>query len=270
MWVPYYSVHFNDSRVGLRAFHLLREFSIQRQLAPPRYMITITEEFLARKRPADWKKAEEFDEKMKGKVGKLMEPKDRRKAVMNQKATSVADIAAVLKIQEEELFRANQPGGEVSGEAKEDSGLIMEGPEGEWKEAGEAKEGEAGEGEAKEQGEPKKEKVITKAYLRRQEVAKKKEEIRAQKVAERIESLEKALSWQHGEVKVKVPENVNDGQVKVLWVDLQDSQYAESWPGSVIHGELNMTRDHVMPGMKNYGQDVIAMDNFAEKEKAQP
>ncbi|RJE23731.1 hypothetical protein PHISCL_03924 [Aspergillus sclerotialis] len=272
MWVPYYSVHFNDARVGLRAFHLLREFSIQRQLAPPRYMITITEEFLARKRPSDGKKAEEFDKKMEGKVGKLMEPKDRRKAVMNQKATSVADIAAVLKIQEQE-FRANQPGGEVSEEAKEDDGLITEGLESEGKEAGEAKEkeeGEADQGEAKEEGEPKKkEKVITKAYLRRQEIAKKKEEIRAQKVAERIESLEKALSWHKGEVKVKVPENVPDGQVRILWMDLQDSQYAESWPESVSHGELQMTRDHVMPGMKNYGEDVIAMDNFAEKEEAQ-
>ncbi|RHZ66492.1 mitochondrial 54S ribosomal protein mL67 [Aspergillus thermomutatus] len=103
MWVPYYSVHFTDSMIGLRAYHLLREFSMQRQLAPPREMITITEQFLAQKRPRNPEEAKKFDEKYADKIGWLMEKKDRARAVMDQKATSVADIAAVLSIQEDEI-----------------------------------------------------------------------------------------------------------------------------------------------------------------------
>ena len=51
MWVPYYSVHFGEARIGLHAYRLLREFSMQRQLAPPPEMITVTEDYLALKRP---------------------------------------------------------------------------------------------------------------------------------------------------------------------------------------------------------------------------
>ena len=263
MWVPYYSVHFNDSQVGLRAFHLLREFSLQRQLAPPRDLITITEDWIAKKRPVDRKEAEEFDEKMQGKVGKLMEPKERAKAVMNQKATSVADIAAVLKIQEEESKAT------VSGrveELEEEDGLIEEGGESQGKEAA-----EGNGGETQEDGQPKKDgKVITKAYLKRKEIADKKEATRAKKVAERIESLEKALSTPKRPVKIRVPANKNkgDGPVKVLWIDLQDSQYAQAWPENVRHGELETTRDHVIPGAKQeYDLDVIARANFRERKR---
>lgn len=103
MWVPYYSVHFDDATVGLRAYQLLREFSLQRQLSPPKEMITMNEKWLEQKRPKDPLEAEKFNEEMDKRVGCILDKKERARILMDQKATSVADIAAVLSIQEEEL-----------------------------------------------------------------------------------------------------------------------------------------------------------------------
>lgn len=103
MWVPYYSVHFGDARLGLRAYQLLREFSMQRQFSPPPEMITVTKEFLDAKRPKDPLAAEEFDRLNKKRIGHPMEKKERARVLMDQKATSVADIAAVLGIQHKEV-----------------------------------------------------------------------------------------------------------------------------------------------------------------------
>lgn len=103
MWTPYYSVHFGDARLGLRAYQLLREFSMQRQLDPPKEMITVTEKYLASKRPKEAVEAEEYDENNKRRIGQIMNKKERARVLMNQTATSVADIAAVLAIQEEEV-----------------------------------------------------------------------------------------------------------------------------------------------------------------------
>ncbi|KAL2011388.1 hypothetical protein VTN00DRAFT_4106 [Thermoascus crustaceus] len=226
MWVPYYSVHFSDSKVGLRAYHLLREFAMQRQLAPPREMITITEEFLERKRPRDPSEAKKFDEKFKPKIGWLMDKKQRARVLMDQKATSVADVAAVLKIQEEEI---------KSGFADGKRGYL------------------------------------TRTARRRRREAREREREVAEKNAERIAKLEQALSTP--EVEVKIQETQGNGEykvegdeVKILWADVHDAQYAESWPERVKHGELELTRDHVMPGEKVLGTDVLVNEPFNEKQ----
>lgn len=237
MWVPYYSVHFNDSKIGLRAYHLLREFSMQRQLSPPREMITITEELLARKRPQDLTKAKEFDEKFKGKVGKLMPPEWRTRVVMDQKATSVADIAAVLAIQEEEIKNG-----------------FADGKRG----------------------------YLTRTARKRRREARQKEQEIAAKNAERVAEFEREVLNAKGflkdqplELKIQVPdEDVNSeyhlegDQVKILWNDIHDAAYAESWSDRVTHGELRVTRDHVMPGQKLllYGLDTLANHGFKERE----
>ncbi|KAJ6144932.1 hypothetical protein N7470_008827 [Penicillium chermesinum] len=103
MWAPYYSVHFSNSRLGLRAYQLLREFSMQRQLSPPPEMITVTEELLAAKRPKNPVEAEEFDKMNLKRIGKTMEKKERARVLMDQRATSVADIAAVVSIQDQAI-----------------------------------------------------------------------------------------------------------------------------------------------------------------------
>lgn len=208
MWVPYYSVHFTDSKVGLRAYHLLREFSLQRQLAPPREMITITEEFLAQKRPRDPIEAEKFDKEYKDKVGWLMRPKDRARAVMDQKATSVADVAAVLAIQEEEIKSGFADG--------------MRG-------------------------------YLTRTARKRRRAARAKEARLALERAERVARFEDQLStdkvqFQIQEANLHGEYELQDDEVMILWKDVQNARYAETWPDRVKHGELELSFDHVMMG----------------------
>ncbi|KAL4802118.1 transcriptional regulation of mitochondrial recombination-domain-containing protein [Aspergillus unguis] len=235
MWVPYYSVHFKDSQVGLRAYHLLREFSMQRQLDPPREMITITEKFLNQKRPRNPNEHEKFDEKFKDKIGWLMEKKDRARAVMDQKATSVADISAVLSIQEKEIG----------------DGFA---------------EGKTG--------------YLTRNERRRRRAARKKEAAKAEEHAQRISEFEAALSTSQVTYKVQdlesakestaeaTPRSAND-PVKILWTDIHNARFAESWPARVLHGELDLSRDHVMPGQKPApGVEILAHKQFKERATA--
>lgn len=193
-------------------------------------MITITERFLDQKRPRDREEAEEFDEEYEGKVGKLMKKKDRARAVMDQKATSVADIAAVIGIQEQEKEEAAQ----------------KTGPDGEEKLA------------------------KTKAGQKRQRIAKRRAKAYEEAVKERVENFAKALSTPEVEYKIQVPEAVQDDQVKILWTDLQDAKYAQSWPESVRHGELRkMSHGHVMPDQRpGYAENVATEDTLEEPASA--
>ena len=220
MWLPFYSVHFSDAKQGLRAYHLLREFSVQRQLAPPRDMITITPELLDRKRPQDPLKAEAFNEQYVPRIGKLMPPEWRRKAVMDQKATSVADIAAVIAIQEEEIANGF--------------------------------------------GQPKSKELKRAARIRKRKALREERSLRRRRKAQlkqfeqqvlnntRLLAVPKEISQEYGEVKFKIRQDANDldseyhlsnDQVKVMWTDINDAYYAESWPERVIHFKLNDSRD---------------------------
>ncbi|KAL2838803.1 transcriptional regulation of mitochondrial recombination-domain-containing protein [Aspergillus pseudoustus] len=227
MWAPYYSVHFTNSKVGLRAFHLLREFSKQRQLDPPREMITITENYLAQKRPRDPEEAEKFDEKYADKVGWLMEKKDRARAVMDQKATSVADISAIIAIQEEEIHNG--------------FGVYRRGR-------------------------------ISHNARRRRAAARRKDAARATEHDERISKFEETLSTDKAEYKVIKPEEISDSgpleadSVKILWTDMHDARFAQSWPVRVVHGELDLSRDHVMASQKRIEGELLASYGFKERE----
>ncbi|KAJ5370652.1 uncharacterized protein N7496_006744 [Penicillium cataractarum] len=208
MWTPYYSVHFGDARLGLRAYQLLREFSLRRQMSPPPEMITVTEEFLASRRPKDPSDAEEFDRLNKKRIGHPMEKKERARVLMDQKATSVADIAAVLEIQENEI----------------ENGILD-----------------------KEQWRQK----HFRSQRRRQREAMAQEAERAEQNQARIEALEQQLSEREG-VEVKIGE-IGDypktpGDVKILWRDVHDANYAASWPTKVQHGELEIKRDNIIGG----------------------
>ncbi|KAF7718514.1 Uncharacterized protein PECH_003675 [Penicillium ucsense] len=208
MWIPYYSVHFGDARLGLRAYQLLREFSLRRQLSPPPEMVTVSEEFLASRRPKDPTEAEEFDRLNKKRIGHPMEKKERARVLMDQKATSVADVAAVLEIQEKEIA----------------DGILD-----------------------KEQWRHKQ--FPSKRRRQREAIAQEAE--RAEEYNARIEALERQLSEREG-VEVKIGE-IGDypetaGDVKILWRDVHDANYAASWPAKVQHGELELKRDNIIGG----------------------
>lgn len=231
MWVPYYSVHFGDARLGLRAYQLLREFSLQRQLSPPPEMITVTEEFLAAKRPTDPLEAEKFDKLNKKRIGAVMEKKERARVLMDQKATSVADIAAVLAIQEK---------------AVADGFLNKEYKRG----------------------------YLTRRARQRRRLARLREEAQTETNAARIKALEEELAKHFDEeTEVKIgeedPAYPDSPEVfKVLWRDVHDARYAESWPTSVQHGELETIRSHVIGSERRLvGTDeVITEHEFKERK----
>lgn len=232
MWVPYYSVHFGDARLGLRAYQLLREFSLQRQLSPPPEMITVTEEFLAAKRPRDPLAAEEFDRLNKKRVGHVMEKKERARVLMDQKATSVADIAAVLAIQEKEV----------------ENGFLDK----------EYKRG-----------------YLTRRARQRRRLTRLREEAQAEANTARVKALEEQLSKmvsEDAEVKIREEDPAYPDRpeaVKVLWQDVHDARYAESWPASVEHGELELMRNPVIGTERQLAGDkeVVTEHEFKERKE---
>ncbi|KAK2748140.1 hypothetical protein FQN57_001264 [Myotisia sp. PD_48] len=211
MWTPYFSIHFPTPSLGLQAYKLLREFSMRRQLEPPAEMITHSEESLARKRPRDLLEAKEWDEKHSHRKGHVMMKKDRARVLMDQKATSVADVAAVLSLIEQH---------EAKQKENETDGVQSPG------------------------------KLSNKAR-RRVIRAQRQQEKHEQVVRERIAELERDMSSETTGVKIDIEGenrdyNVQDGQINLLWIDLQDAQYAKSWPDSVKHGELAQTNEHII------------------------
>lgn len=220
MWVPYYSVHFDDAKVGLRAYHLLREFSMQRQLAPPKQLVSITEEWLDKRRPKEPEEAKEFDEEYENKVGLLMKKRDRARAVMSQKATSVADIAAVIAIQEEEMKNG-----------------FADGKRG----------------------------YMTRTFRKRRTIGRMREQKASEAAAKRVQEFEELVGYKIGDITGVREYDLQPKEVKILWNDIHDAQWASTWPERVSHGVLDMTTQHIIPGQKRVEDDDILVENsFAE------
>ncbi|WEW61124.1 hypothetical protein PRK78_006614 [Emydomyces testavorans] len=231
MWIPYFSIHFPSQSLGLSAYKKLREFAVQRQLSPPVASITNTEETLAQKRPRDPLEAEKWDKIWKPRIGQIMIKKHRARVLMSQKATSVADVAAVLALQEAYAKKLEEEGKQY--EKKSDK--------------------------------EKKKKLSHKARKRLFR-ARAKEKAVEERVRQRIAALERALSRKGIEAKIDDKgelddHKVADGEVKILWTDLQDAQYAETWPESVRHGELEPVREHII-GAKLKIEDQQSMEEI--------
>jgi hypothetical protein len=212
MWTPYFSMHFPSPTTGLEAYRLLREFSIRRQLSPPTDIITNSDANLSRKRPKDPLEAEKWDKEWKPRMGQIMQKKLRARILMDQKATSVADVAAVLTIQEEKAEKAAAQGGEAAG---------------------------------------KKQRKLSHRARKRIARARRLQQQHEKKIRERIRCIEHDLSSKN--IKVKITnkgqlerKDLSEKDVKILWTDIQDAQYAESWPKGVIHGKLSPVRGHII------------------------
>lgn len=228
MWAPYFSVHLPSSAAGHDAFRLLREFSLRRQLEPPKEMITVTEDLVARRRPKSITEAKEYDDNWNRQIGFIMNQDLRARALMDQKATSVADIAQVLEIVRHKIF-----------------GVAKTEPEPE-AESGETTTAAADSGN---NGETKKLSNRAKKRIRLEKLRQEKLEIAAQ---ERLHELERQLS-RHREM-FKIAEstdqtqhlNVPTGEARIFWVDPKDAEYAPAWPDFTVHGMLNRADEHVM------------------------
>ena len=216
MWVPFFSVHFNEAQVGLNVYNLVRQFALLRQLSPPKEMITVTKEYLDSKRPLDPRDQKEWDDHNMGRLGQIMKQKERARVLMDQKATSIADIAFVIGKYSKDILEG-LPGYTKSGYK------------------------------------------TLKARKRRRAALKAATELAADR-AEQVSSLEEQLQ---AEIRtdLSLPEAQ---QVKILWNDLYDAQYAQEWPEFIHHGQLRWTRNHIIGQEAVEGTNVITDGTFEE------
>lgn len=248
VWRPYFSIHFpeNDGgrKVGLKTYQRLLEFSMRRQLDPPQEDLMTTQ--------ADVDKAVHdagsplvireryFDRDIKHRrqlhlplLGQKLPQHLRAQKLMNQKASSVADTAFVLGLameKLEELFRSNYS-------SEQDLASRTE----------------------------QKLKKIGRRGRKRLRAIRSAEEEKAVEIAQRSElatsvdvkngtpPMDKHIADQlsmefdaavegRSNRLVDVPPMENtydeDCNIHVLWADLRDGTFAQSWPSGVSHGEL--------------------------------
>lgn len=107
MWTPYFSLHFpptiHGAEAGMLAYRRLRELSLQRQLSPPREMVEATQTDVDDKKakvdPFTWKdRLERRLIKGMPTVGERLPKRLLAKRLMDQKATSVADVRLVTEL----------------------------------------------------------------------------------------------------------------------------------------------------------------------------
>ncbi|KAL9622147.1 MAG: hypothetical protein Q9160_003490 [Pyrenula sp. 1 TL-2023] len=107
MWTPYYSVQFPSTRVGQLAYAHLRELNLLHQLCPKESSLIATEEHIKAWEDRVGKEVaddEEYDligntkqrPRPRPLLGQKLPKKERAKMLMNQKASSVADLAFTL------------------------------------------------------------------------------------------------------------------------------------------------------------------------------
>ncbi|KAI1917792.1 hypothetical protein LOZ65_005012 [Ophidiomyces ophidiicola] len=248
MWVPFFSVHFPSPAAGIAAFKMLREFAVQRQLAPPAAAITNTTESLARRRPRDPLAARQWDATWTPRLGQIMPKKLRARALMDQKSTSVADLAAVRALHAPTLAQTHPlPDPDLQ----------------------------------RQLADRQKKKSLSHTARKRLVAARAREAAVEDRVRQRIATLERALSRQAkgkgvaAAAAVRVDDRavlgahaVEPGQVKVLWTDLHDAVHAADWPPFVMHGELAPVRDHVIGDtLKSEVPELGLQERQPEKEK---
>lgn len=196
----------------------------------------MTEKWLDRKRPRDLLDAKKFDEEHEKMAGKLLPKKERARVLMDQKATSVADVAAVLAIQEEEIKNG------FGAEHRKELGR-----------------------RALQRIRMTRKAERTTAFEAAQRVEGFESQVQSQVPLE--------IEDEFDEVPSDTEYAVKPEQVKILWTDIHDAHYASSWPDRVHHGHLEKTADHVMPGQKRVvgdenAEDILDHDDLTEEAKA--
>lgn len=168
-----------------------------------------------------------------------MDKKRRARVLMDQKSTSVADVAATLQWQFEENER---------NATKEE-----------------------------EEGGDDKEKNMSKKARKRLRKVRAQEQQKQKEIMERIASLTGRFATGPGQnFDIAPPENfaeydVPEDEIKVLWADLEDARHADSWPEGVSHGELERGRSHIIKGAKgNRNRPIEGALPAGRTKQAQP
>ncbi|KAI5298745.1 hypothetical protein KEM55_002993 [Ascosphaera atra] len=210
-----------------------------RQFSPPEDAIKITKEWLDKKRPRDLIEAEQFDEEYEWRIGKFLDKKTRARILMDQKESSVADVAEALRIVKEEEDAKKQP---QNKEAKEKKKLSRK-------------------AKAKLKMQKQREKIHDKETRRRladleaqlsKEMTTHAERAHrklAKKVLDDVQAQQQPPKY---EVKISEADeetahaNPPADEIRMFWVDVEDANYAKDWPSYVYHGKLSPNREHII------------------------
>ena len=242
-WRPYFSVHFPETpagaKVGMKAYRRLREFALSRQLQPPKGYLVATEEDQRRAKakvgdPTDLREQLEKRDLKLPIVGQKLSKKLRGEKLMNQGATSVADLAFTLQLAKKALPKVEE---RVKTHTTKGKDLV------------------------------RKEELGPRRWMKLRQM-RKAEEAQRQVIAER-QALVDTINVRQGQMPLdrKVAKQLSieyDGAVagsnrvinkadiersksaaadgsydiQVLWADIRDGTYAQAWPEGVFHGEL--------------------------------
>ncbi|ETN45089.1 uncharacterized protein HMPREF1541_09965 [Cyphellophora europaea CBS 101466] len=251
VWRPYFSIHFpeNDGgrQAGLKAYQRLREFSLRRQLDPQQESLMTTQEDIdkaIRKAGDPFEVRERYvDHDVKGRkvlraplLGFKLPKRIRARKLMNQKASSVADTSFVLGLameQLEKLFatRYNAQHRLASVTKGRLQGLGVRGRKRLRAIRAEEEEKEL---QIAQRQDLASEANISKGMvpLDRHIARRLSTEVNGAVVED--ESVNRLVDAAPAE---KGYDNV-DCEIQVLWADMRDGTYAETWPEGVFHGEL--------------------------------
>ena len=242
MWRPYFAVHFPETDVGakagLTAYQRLREFALRRQLSPPPEQLIATEKDYEdeKKRkgdPVDVRE-QQFARNMKLPfVGQRLPKKLRAKRLMDQRATSVADLAFVLLLARRSFPRLEKEL-KVPLEERDQERLKLLGRKG-------RKRLRAIRADEKEQ-----EKEITERQTLVETVDVNKGKMPLdKKVAEQLSiEYDGAVTESNRVINLADMESAKNSlrqgprDIQVLWADVRDGTYAAEWPEGVFHQEL--------------------------------
>jgi Transcriptional regulation of mitochondrial recombination len=278
VWRPYFAVHFPETaagaRAGLAAYRRLREFTMRRQLdPPPDYLITTEEDYEKAKRaagdPADVRERQ-IDGKLKlPMIGQRLPKKLRAKKLMDQRATSVADLSFVLALAQREL-----PGLEhkvkISPEERDRVKRAQLGRKG--KKRLSAIRGE----EEEAQKEIAELQVIAQSVDRKQGQMPLDRQVADQLSIEYdgiVAGSNRVINMADIErVKTERGEDESGNtshEIEVLWADFRDGTYAQGWPEGVLHGELQPVAASKRAGMRIRQHETVDDDGvLIQKQKA--
>lgn len=248
VWRPYFSIQFpeNDAgrKVGLRTYQRLREFAVRRQFDPdPKdLMTTQTDLDKAVDRVGDpmTVRARYLEHDIKHRrqlhlplLGQKLPQHIRAEKLMNQKASSVADTAFVLGLAMEKLerlFRGNYDSKQALS-ARTQVKLKNSGPRGKKRLRA-----------IRSQEQEKATEIAQRGELASNMKVRKGTPPLDKHIAEQLSmEFDGAVAGRSNRVLDVTPEDStydNDCNIHVLWADLRDGTFAESWPTGVSHGEL--------------------------------
>ena len=242
VWRPYFSVHFPETsagaRAGLTAYHRLRQFALRRQLDPPEEHLIATEKDYNKALTDGGDPVDVREKRIKQRIklpmiGQRLPKRMRAKKLMDQKATSVADLAFVLKLARRSMVRLHKES-EVPQEVEDEERFKLLGKKG-IKRLKAIREEEREEEKEIEQRQSMAETVDTKQGKVPLD----------KKIAEQLSiEYDGAVAESNRVINMADLEGARGSsrrdlkEIQVLWADMRDGTYAQEWHEGIFHQEL--------------------------------